>query len=78
MDIDIHLDGSWHSCATIALRDETQKSRRGGVTLRYDADYALKNLHARDLRALSVRARASIRSPAYWIPHRRRCAITRR
>ena len=56
MDIDLHLDGSWHECASIALRDPAQTSRRGGVTLRYDADYALQNLNARDFRALSVRA----------------------
>jgi serine/threonine-protein kinase HipA len=56
MDIDIHLNGSWRACADIALSDETQSSRRGSVTLKYQADYALENLHARDIRALSVRA----------------------
>jgi serine/threonine-protein kinase HipA len=56
MEIDINLDGSWHACASIALRDTAQASRRGGVTLRYDAEYALQNLQARDFRALSVRA----------------------
>jgi serine/threonine-protein kinase HipA len=56
MDIDIHLDGSWHACASVALRGPAQAYRRGGVTLRYDAEYALRNLHALDFRALSVRA----------------------
>jgi len=55
MDIDIHLNGSWRACAGIALSDETHSSRHGGITLKYDADYALENLHARDFRALSVR-----------------------
>jgi serine/threonine-protein kinase HipA len=56
MNIDIHLDGAWHACAEIALRDATQFSRYGPVTLRYDSDYALKNLLARDFRALGVRS----------------------
>jgi serine/threonine-protein kinase HipA len=56
MDIDIHLDGCWRACASVALRDPAQASRRGGVTLRYEAEYALRNLHAHDFRALSVRA----------------------
>jgi serine/threonine-protein kinase HipA len=56
MHIDIHIDGAWRDCADIALRDDGQASRYGGVTLRYDAEYALQNLRARDFRALSVRA----------------------
>lgn len=55
MQVDIHLNGTWQACADIILHDETRSSRRGGVTLRYDADYALQNLHAKDYRALSVR-----------------------
>jgi serine/threonine-protein kinase HipA len=73
MDIDIHIAGSWQSCATVALRDAAQTSRRGAVTLRYDADYALENLHARDYRALSLRVpvdlgiRAVPRWPSFLI-----------
>lgn len=73
MEIDIHLNGSWCSCAGIALVDETQSSRRGSVTLKYQADYALENLHARDFRALSVRApvdlgiRTLVRWPSFLI-----------
>jgi serine/threonine-protein kinase HipA len=68
MDIDIHLDGSWHACASVVLRDDAHPSRRGGVTLRYDAGYALENLHARDFRALSVRAPVDlgIRTLSHW------------
>jgi hypothetical protein len=39
MDIDIHRDGSWRPCASVALRDETLSSRRGGVKLSYDAEH---------------------------------------
>jgi len=56
MEIDIHLNGSWRACATVTLLDPTQASRHGGLTLRYDAEHALENLHAIDFRALSVRA----------------------
>jgi serine/threonine-protein kinase HipA len=68
MDIDIHLNGSWHPCASVNLRDTAQASRRGGVTLRYDAEYALRNLQARDFRALSVRAPVDlgIRTVPQW------------
>src|ERR1700719_308972 len=55
MNIDIHLEGTWHACAEIALRDATQSSRYGGMTLRYEPGYALKNLLARDFRAVGVR-----------------------
>jgi serine/threonine-protein kinase HipA len=56
MKIDIHIDGAWHPCAEITLRDAAAPSRHGPVTLRYDADYAIEHLHASDLRALSVRS----------------------
>ena len=56
MDIDIHLSGSWQPCAEIALRDVAKPHRYGPVTLRYESDYALRNLHATDLRAVSVRS----------------------
>lgn len=56
MDIDIHLDGAWQACAEIALRDATQSSRYGPMTLRYEPDYAIRNLHARDFRAVGVRS----------------------
>lgn len=56
MDIDIHLNGAWQSCAEIALRDAARTSRYGPMTVRYAPDYALRNLHARDFRALGVRS----------------------
>jgi serine/threonine-protein kinase HipA len=56
MKIDIHIDGAWHACAEITLRDPAARSRNGPVTLRYDADYAIRHLHARDIRALGVRS----------------------
>jgi serine/threonine-protein kinase HipA len=56
MNIDIHLDGAWQACAEIALRDATQSSRYGPMTLRYEPDYAIRNLHARDFRAVGVRS----------------------
>jgi len=56
MNIDIHLDGAWHPCAEIDLRDAAKPHRYGPMTLRYDADYALRSLHAKDLRAVSVRS----------------------
>jgi serine/threonine-protein kinase HipA len=56
MNIDIHLDGAWQPCAEIALRDATNPSRYGPTTLRYEPDYAIRNLHARDFRAVGVRS----------------------
>ncbi len=55
MDIDIHLDGTWHSCASVQ-RTSTDSTLRGPVRLQYDADYALEHLDANDHRALTVRA----------------------
>src|ERR1700723_1036136 len=68
MQIDIHLEGSWHPCAELSLTDAAQASRTGGVTLRYDADYAPEHLLARDLRALSVRRPAvmAVRQLVKW------------
>ena len=68
MQIDIHLEGSWHPCAELSLTDAAQASRTGGVTLRYDADYAPEHLLARDLRALSVRRPVvmAVRQLAKW------------
>src|SRR6202041_3694151 len=68
MQIDIHLEGSWHPCAELSLTDAAQASRTGGVTLRYDADYAPEHLLARDLRALSVRLPVvmAVRQLAKW------------
>jgi serine/threonine-protein kinase HipA len=56
MEIDIHLQGAWHPCAQVELPDETQGSRHSPVRLRYEADYAVEHLGARDFRALTVRA----------------------
>jgi serine/threonine-protein kinase HipA len=56
MNIDIHLGGAWHPCAEIALRDAAQLSRHAPMTLRYEADYAVKNLGAKDFRAVGVRS----------------------
>lgn len=56
MDLDIHIDGAWQPCAEIALRDATKPSRYGPMTLRYEPDYAIRNLHARDFRAVGVRS----------------------
>ena len=55
MQIDAYLDGTWQACASIALRDASKPGRYDALTLRYDPDYALRNLHASDHRALSVR-----------------------
>jgi serine/threonine-protein kinase HipA len=54
MDLDIHLDGSWRPCARVELLDPRCASLEDGVVMRYDADYALANLHRRDVRAVSV------------------------
>ena len=56
MNIDIHLGSAWHPCVEIALGDTTRAHRYGPVPLRYKPDYALRNLHANDLRAVSVRS----------------------
>jgi serine/threonine-protein kinase HipA len=56
MDLDLYLDGRWHSCASVALLDAQNPSRRGRVHLQYEADYALEHLGALDHRALTVRA----------------------
>ena len=56
MYLDIHLDGRWHPCASLALLDPQNPSRRGRVRLQYEADYAVEHLGARDHRALTVRA----------------------
>lgn len=79
MNLDIHLNGAWAACATLTA----DEAAHGGVTLRYDAEYALAHLHARDLRAMSVRApvdlgvRRLVRSPPFLIdllPERDRSA----
>jgi serine/threonine-protein kinase HipA len=56
MDFDIHLQGTWHRCATVTLLNEAEASRNGRVRLQYEADYAIEHLQARDHRALTVRA----------------------
>jgi serine/threonine-protein kinase HipA len=54
MDIQIYLDGRWEPCAELTLTSREAASRHGGVTLRYDDDYAGKHLYAADYRALSI------------------------
>jgi serine/threonine-protein kinase HipA len=68
MDFDIHLEGSWHRCATVTLEDATQASRRERVLLRYEADYAVERLGASDHRALAVRAPVDlgVRTLPHW------------
>jgi serine/threonine-protein kinase HipA len=68
MEIDIHLDGRWRRCAEIAPGDAKLVSRRSPTMLRYDADYALDCLNAKDFRALSVRApvHLGIRTFPHW------------
>lgn len=55
MEIDIHLDGAWHACASV-LRASPDTTPQGSVRLQYDTDYALEHLDAKDYRALTVRA----------------------
>lgn len=62
MDFEIHLDGTWHRCATVELLQEAQNSRNGPVRLQYEADYAINHLGARDHRALTVRAPVDLRT----------------
>ena len=68
MELDIHLNGAWRACCSISLSKDGQASRRGGLTLRYDADYALENLQAYDYRAVSVRMPVdlSVRHLPHW------------
>jgi serine/threonine-protein kinase HipA len=70
MNIDIHLDGAWQPCAEIALREAAKPHRYGPMTLRYEPDYALRNLHAKDLRAVSVRSPVdlAVHTFAAWPP----------
>lgn len=67
MDLDIHLNGAWRRAATVTLRDPTQASRRGGIHLRYEPDYAIEHLDAFDHRALTVRAPVDLGLKA--LPH---------
>jgi len=56
MELDIHLQGRWHPCASLDLLDEKEQSRLGRVCLQYEAEYAVEHLGAADYRALTVRA----------------------
>jgi serine/threonine-protein kinase HipA len=56
MELDLYLDGRWYPCASVALLDPQNPSRKGRVRLQYEADYAVQHLGARDHRALTVRA----------------------
>jgi serine/threonine-protein kinase HipA len=60
MNLDIHLDGKWHPCAEIELRDAAQSSRYSPMTMRYEVGYALKHLGANDFRAVGVRSRVDM------------------
>jgi serine/threonine-protein kinase HipA len=70
MDIDIHLNGSWHACATVQLEDPLRTSQADGLSMRYDVDYALEHLYQRGARALSVRwpVDLGVRKYASWPP----------
>lgn len=68
MKLEVHLKGAWHPCATVTLEDPLSTSRRGRLAVRYEAEYAIEHLGARDLRALTVRAPVdlSIRTLPHW------------
>jgi serine/threonine-protein kinase HipA len=73
MDFELYLDGEWRPAGSIELADVGVTARRGAVELRYDADYALEHLGARDYRALTVHAPVALgvsnfaRWPAFLI-----------
>jgi serine/threonine-protein kinase HipA len=67
MEIEVHLDGSWRPCASVIPEDPGNTSRRARVAIRYEADYAIANFGARDLRALTVRAPVDLSTKA--LPH---------
>jgi len=64
VDLEIHRDGAWHACASLEPAGPDQTTQ-GPVRLQYDAEYALRNLEARDYRALSVRAPVNFASPHF-------------
>ena len=68
MNLDLHLEGAWHPAGSVELLVEGQRSRRGRVSLNYEADYALAHLGARDHRALTVHAPVDLglRTPPHW------------
>jgi serine/threonine-protein kinase HipA len=70
MDIEIHLNGTWCSCASIKLADTTRTSRRSPVSLQYEVDYAIDHRDARDYRALSVHLPVDLatRTAPHWPP----------
>ena len=67
MRLEIHLDGTWHACAEVEPTTENS-SLQGTVRIRYEADYAIQHLLARDYRALSVRAPVDlgVRELPHW------------
>lgn len=67
MEIDIHLDGAWHACASV-VRASPDTTPQGSVRLQYDTDHALEHLDAKDYRALTVRAPVDlgIRTLPHW------------
>lgn len=68
MDVDAYLNGRWERCASIELQDPAEGFRRGGVRVRYEADYAIEHLGARDHRAMTVRAPVDlgVRELPHW------------
>src|SRR5271170_4077077 len=68
MNLEIHLNGMWRSCASIKLADTTRTSRRSAVSLQYEVDYAIEHRSARDHRALSVRLPVDLatRTAPHW------------
>jgi serine/threonine-protein kinase HipA len=56
MELDIHLNGAWVSCAVVELLHGSPGTRHGHVRLKYEAEYAARHLRATDYRALTVRA----------------------
>ena len=64
MELEIHRDGAWQTCASLEPAG-TDQSVHGPVRVQYDPTYALANLEARDYRALSVRAPVNFASPRF-------------
>jgi len=68
MELQIHLDGTWHSCASLSLIDPERAGRRNAVRLQYEAEYAIEHFGAQDHRALSVRLPVNLatQTPRQW------------
>ena len=68
MELDIHLNGAWHSCARATLLNPDRGMRRDGVRLQYEGEYAAEHFLARDHRALTVRVPVDfgVRTLPHW------------